>query len=153
MAADGVLGFGVKVAYSTSSPVSWTRIPQVRNVQFPSFNPDEVETTVYGNLPYKRYIRGLIDVGEMTLTLNADLANTSVHRQLRQLMLDGTTVWWRIEVPENRTMTNWVAFEFQGWVKGWSLSTEMTQVQTLEVSIRFDGTAFAMYAPGASAIS
>jgi hypothetical protein len=153
MASGGVLGFGTKVAFSNSSPVSWTAVPQILDITFPGLNPDEVETTVHGTLPYKRFMRGLIDVSELTLTLELDLASNSVHRTLRTLQLNGTTVWWRIEVPENRERTSWVAFEFQGWVKSWVPSTPIADKQTLEVSIRFDGTDFAMYAPGTSQIS
>jgi hypothetical protein len=153
MATGGVLGFGTKVAYSDTSPVSWTAVPQVKDIKFPGLTPDEVETTVHGTLPFKRFMSGLIDVSEMVLTLETDLASNSVHRYLRQLQLAGTTVWWRIEVPENRAKTSWVAFEFQGWVKNWVPSTPLADVQTLEVSIRFDGTDFVMYAPGASQIS
>lgn len=153
MATGGVLGFGVKVAYSESSPVTWTQVPQLLNLGFPSFEPDEVATTVHGTNPYKRYMRGLIDVGEMTLELEADLGSASVHRSLRNLMLDGTTVYWRIEVPENREMTQFSAFEFRGWVKNWSLSTDMADTQKLTVTVRFDDTDFVAYAPGASQIS
>jgi len=153
MAQGGVLGFGTKVAFSSTSPTTWTQVPQLLELGFPGFEPDEVETTVHGSLPYRRNIRGLIDVGEMTLRVQADLASNSVHRQLRQLQLAGTTVWWRIEAPENREKTSWVGFEFQGWVKNWVLETPIDDQQTIEITVRFDGTDFAMYAPGASQIS
>jgi hypothetical protein len=153
MAANGVLGFGVRVAYSTTSPTTWIPIPQLTEIEFPSFEPDVVDTTVHGTNALKRSIRGMISVGEMTMTLLADLGASSVHRNLRQLQMNGTTVWWRIELPENRAMTSFVGFEFQGWVKDWTPEISMEDVQKLRVTVQFDGTDFTIGDPGPSEIS
>ena len=151
MAVDGVLS-SVKVGFSEAGPPTWTKVPQLTNLGFPEFSPDEVDTTVYGSR-YKRYIRGLIDVGEMTLECIADLGNTSVHRTLRQKQLDGTTLNWRVEIAEDRAWSSWAGWEFRGWVKSWNLSTDQGDVVKLTITVRFDDTTITESAPGPSEIS
>jgi len=149
MAADGVLGSGVRVGYSASSPVSWTSITQILDCDFPGIETDEVETTVHNatSPTYRRHMAGLRDVKEMVLTLLADLdpATNATHQALFTMMKAGTTVWWRIEVPVNRAKTSFMAFEFQAFVKNWMPSTPQEDRQELEVTIRFDGTDFGKY--------
>jgi hypothetical protein len=153
MAQNGVLGDGVKVAYSASSPITWVPVGQILDVGFPGLTPDEVETTVHSTTRWKRFIRGMIDVGETTLTLLADMdsATGTDQQALFTYQAAGTTLYWRIEVPVIRAGTSFAAFEFQAWVKKWELKTPMADKQVLECSLRFDGTYFNKLAAGASA--
>ena len=155
MAQDGMLGSGVKVGYSAASPVSWTGIGQVLEVDIPGLEPDEVETTVHGTSNFRRFIRGLIDVTELRLVLLADLDEGTAADQdaLFTYQAAGTTIWWRVEVPVDRTRSEYTALEFQGWVKNWLPRAPIDDRQELEVTIRFDGTSFTKYEAGASAIS
>ena len=155
MAQGGVLGNGVKVAYSASSPVSWTGVGQVLDITFPGLVPDEVETTVHGTSKWKRFMPGLIDVSPMELTLLADLdEGTSASQDaLFDYQSAGTTLWWRVEVPVDRSQTEYTAFEFQGWVKNWVPTTPQQDKQTLNVTVRFDGSSFSKFPAGSSAIS
>jgi hypothetical protein len=155
MALSGMIGNGVKVAYSAASPVSWTRVGQVLNVDVPGLMPDEVETTVHSTSKWKRHIPGMIDVGEMNLTLLADLDEGTSPAQdaLFDYQAAGTTLWWRIEIPVDRAQTEFTAIEFQGWVKNWAPKTPIEGRQELEASVRFDGDSYTKYAAGASAIS
>lgn len=155
MAVDGLLGNGVKVAYSAASPVSWIRIPQVLNVTIPGLEFDEVETTVHSTGGLRRHIPGLGDVTEMELELLADLDETTTasFNALFNFQAARTTVWWRIEVPTTRAQTKFTAFEFQGFVKTWSVDPPIDDRQVLTVSVRFDGTSFSKLAAGASVIT
>ena len=155
MAQSGMLGSGVKVGYSAASPVSWTGIGQVLEVDIPGLEPDEVETTVHGTSNFRRFIRGLIDVTELRLVLLADLDEGTAADQdaLFTYQAAGTTIWWRVEVPVDRTRSEYTALEFQGWVKNWLPRAPIDDRQELEVTIRFDGTSFTKYEAGASAIS
>ena len=156
MATGGVLSNGVKVGYSASSPVAWTSVGQILNVEIPGLEPEEVETTVHGTSSFRRFMRGMIDVTELTVTCLGDLdEGTSVaYDALFDYQAAGTTLYWRVEVPVNRTQTEYTAFEFQGWVKNWRpITGEPGSRQELEFSVRFDGTAFSKYEAGASAIS
>ena len=155
MAQSGMLGSGVKVGYSAASPVSWTGIGQVLEVDIPGLEPDEVETTVHGTSNFRRFIRGLIDVTELRLVLLADLDESTAADQnaLFAYQAAGTTIWWRVEIPVDRTRSEYTALEFQGWVKNWLPRAPIDDRQELEVTIRFDGTSFTKYEAGASAIS
>ncbi len=154
MSQNGIIGSGVKIAYSATSPNTWLTVGQILDVTVPGLNPDEVETTVH-SARYKRFIRGLIDVGEMTMSLLADLDQATGVDQatLFTYQAAGTTLWWRVEIPTNRAVTTWTALEFQGWVKKWEPSTPIADKQVLMVSVRFDGTSFTKLASGASLIT
>ncbi len=156
MALNGVLGNGVKVAYSASSPVSWTAVGQILDQDIPGLEPDEVETTVHSTTSdLRRHIRGLIDVSELKLMLLQDLdeSTSPVQDALFDYQAAGTTIWWRVEVPVNRAKTKFTAFEFQGWVKEFKPQAKIGDKQQLDVSIRFDGDSFTKYNAGNSAIS
>lgn len=153
MATGGILGSGVKVAYSVSSPITWIPVGNILNVDVPGLNPDEVETTIHGTANFKRFMRGLIDVGELMMTLLMDLnqATSTDQAALFALQAAGTTVWWRVEIPTDRTRSAYTALEFQGWVKKWIPKAPIADKQELETSVRFDGTSFTKYNSGASA--
>jgi hypothetical protein len=150
MAQGGVLGFGTKVGFSTTSPVSWTKIPQVLELTPPSLEAETVDITVHGTLPYRRSMRGLIRAAQMQMTLLADMSASSVHRTLKQMQESGVTVWWRIEAPEDRPMTQWAAMEFQGVVSRWEHQTPIDDAQKIVVTVDPDASAFVTYDPGAS---
>lgn len=155
MAQGGMIGNGVKVAYAAASPITWVPVGQILNVDIPGLNPDEVETTVHSTSPWKRFIRGMIDVGEMTLTLLTDLdEGTSTDQDaLFDYQAAGTTLYWRVEVPVDREQSEFTGFEFQAWVKKYAPKTPIEGRQELEVSVRFDGDYFLKFAAGASQIT
>jgi hypothetical protein len=155
MATGGVLGNGVRVGYSAASPVSWTRVTQILEVTFPQMVADDVDTTVHSTSRVKRNMPGMIEVSEMTLLLEADLdpATSASHDALWTLQKAGTTVWWRAEVPTDRTQSACVPFEFQGYVKSWAPSTPIDDKQTIEVVVRFDGDDLYKLAKGSFTIS
>lgn len=156
MALSGVLANGVKVGYSAASPVSWTGLGQVLDIEVPGLEPDEVETTVHSTSIYRRFMRGMVDVTEMSVRLLADLDEGTSPSQdaLFDYQALGTTLWWRVEIPVDRAQTEYTALEFQGWVKTWKpVAGDPGARQELEVTVRFDGTSFAKYPAGASAIS
>lgn len=155
MATGGVDGNGVKVAYSLTSPISWVTVPQLLDESIPTFSSDEIDTTVHSTSKYKRSIPGMITVGDFTFKVLADLdeVTTPSHNALAQLNVDGTTVWWRVEIPTNREKTRFKAWEFQGYIKEFKPSAAIGAREEIDVTVKFDGTSFTRYAAGASAIS
>lgn len=151
----GQIGNGTRVFYAEdTSPFDWQELGQLLDVTVPGLNPDEVETTVHSTQPWKRFIRGMIDVGELGLMILQDLdsATSPDQRKLFDLQAAGTTVQWRIEIPVDRDLatTDYAAIEFAGWVKKWSPKTPIAGRQELEASVRFDGDSFSLLAAGNS---
>lgn len=152
MATGGVLGNGSKVGYSAGSPVSYTRITQVLEIEIPTIVYDEIEKTVHSTGGFKSFMPGLADVTPMKITLLSDLdgATSPTHRQLRNYCIARTTVFFRVEIPVQRGQTTFLAIEFQGYVKEWMPKAPIGDKQTTEVTVRFDDTSFAVYEPGSS---
>src|SRR6185503_2380033 len=145
MAQGGVLGIHTRVGFSsTLSPLSYTKINQLLNVNIPSLDPDKVDISLHGSI-WKRNMPGMLTVGDMELTIMQDLdAATSPEQDtLYSLQAAGTTVAWRVEVPNQRgTPTSWTPFLFNGWVLGIHPGTALAEAQKLIVTVTFDGTAF-----------
>jgi hypothetical protein len=147
MATGGVIGNGVRVGFSSTSPVSWTRLGALLNIEPPQFEVEQVDSTVHSGSKFRTSIPGMNAVSDMTLTILADLDETTTPAQntLWTLNQAGTTVWWRYEVPVTRELTKCTPFEFQGYVKSYKLSIPIEDKQSIEVVIGFDGTTFTKY--------
>ena len=156
MALGGVLGNGSKIAYSSSSPVSWTRVAQLANIdKFISLVANLVDTTVYSTSRIMTQMAGMIPAPTVEMTLEADLDPSTCASQeaLRSLQDSGATIWWRIEVPVNRAQSSFRAWEFRGFVQNWSPELPIADRQMIKVTIVFDGDGVAVYNPGASQIT
>jgi len=150
-----MLGNGVKIAFSASSPVAWIAVGQVLNAEIPQLVRDKIDRTVHSAYGYKRSLPGMIDVSDLTLEILQDLnqATSVAQRTLLTYLKAGTTLWWRIEIPTDRTQTAFAALEFQGFVMSWQPSAPIGEKQQLTAVIAFDGSDISLYAAGASAIS
>lgn len=144
MALQGVLGNGTKIAFSATSPVTWTRIGQLMNIdKFPALTAAIIDTTVMGTSNQMTGMTGMIPIPSFEFTLLADLdqATSPAHETIRQYGAGsvssqaGTVIWFRIEAPVNRGQTSFRAFEFQGIVNGWDLSLPIADKQTLKITV------------------
>lgn len=157
MAQGGVLGNGCKVAYSAASPISWLGVGQLRDVTFPTWEADKVDITTHSvTNKFKRYMAGLIEIGDPGFTVLSDLdpATDTAQNALRGYNKTGDSLWWRIEVPVNRAKTLFWGIEFQASVKNFSPETPIDGAQTTRFELSFDGTDIGFdLASGASEIS
>lgn len=155
MAQGGVLGVHTRVGFSpTLSPLSYTKINNLLNCVIPGLEPDKIDTSRHGSL-MKRNMPGMTDVSEMELTILQDLDESTSPEQdaLFDLNAAGTTVPWRVEVPNQRgAPTSWTPFTFTGWVKSFRPGTAMGEKQTLICTVVFDDTEFTKGAAAASVI-
>jgi hypothetical protein len=158
MALQGVLGNNTKIGFSASSPVSYTKIGQLMNIdKFPELVANIVDTTVMGTSNQMTGMTGMIPIPSFEFTLLADLdqATSPAHETIRQYSAgaggsqSGTVIWFRIEVPVNTAKTSYRAFEFQGIVNGWNLSTPIADKQTLKITVVLS-TAISVYNAAAS---
>jgi hypothetical protein len=157
MAQGGLLGNGTKVAYSSSSPVSWTAIPQVTDVVFPTYVADDVNIDTHSvTNKLHRTMAGLITVGNAAVTIlsDPDPSTGTAERFLEDRNQDGTSIWLRIERPVNRARTSFYGIVFSCTVKSIQPATPIADKQTTVIEFQFDGTSIQRdAAAGASSIS
>lgn len=154
MAQGGVLGNFLKIAYSSSSPVSWTAITNILSIDkfFELITPD-IDTTVSG-VSIRTSMPGIPEPPEVEFTLLADVDQATSPDQefLRLRLMDGVSFWLRVERPAQRAHTTFRAEEFQCYVKGFAPAAPVDDKQTVKVTLRYSGN-YAIYNAGASAIS
>jgi hypothetical protein len=142
MAADGMIGNGTKFAYSSSSPVSWTNIGQLLDINGLELVRDKIDRTVHTTNIQKRSLPGMAEVTDFECTVLSDPDESTTQG----------TVWWRLEIPVDRAQTAYKAFEFQGYVRRWMMGTAIEDRQEFPITISFDGDGISEYEAGASAI-
>lgn len=156
MATGGVLGNGIKVAYSATSPVSWTRINQVTDVTFPTYQRDMIEITTHDPTnSFKRFMPGLTAIGDPTVTVLSDFdPSTSADQDaLRAANLTGSSMWFRIEVPTDRARTKFRGVTFSAAVRNFEPATPINDKQTTKFTLVFDGSTGIQWDAAAGATS
>lgn len=140
MPSGGQLGSGVKIAFGPSSPISWTRVPEVLECTVPQFERDRVEVTTHGEASLRAYIPGLADVSDLEFTVLANLDLNSVHMQLKTYETSQTTLWWRVEIPVDPELatSTYIAFTFQGRVAKWAPETPIDDRKTIAVTVQYN---------------
>jgi len=156
MALGGNIGNGTKVAYSAASPVAWSKVAQLLDVsKFLSLVANDVDTTVHSTSRIMTSMPGMFPVPEIDLDLLADLNETTSPSQeaLRNYQANGTTLYWRVEIPTDRAQTLFRGFEFQAYLKSWDLSktTQIANRQEIAAILKFAG-GYWVQATGASVI-
>jgi hypothetical protein len=155
ISAIGVLGNGLKAAYSTSSPLSWIQIPDIMAIDTPFdlITPD-IDTSVSG-VTIKTSMGGVADPPQPGFTKLSDPnpATGTAEEYLRLRQLDGVAVWFRFEVPTNRTATLFIGEIYQATVKQFMRSSPIFDKQTVKIVLRYAGNRVYDSAVGASQIS
>ena len=149
MATGAVLGNGTRVGYSPlGSPVAWTRIPQVLEVDFPSESPDKVDKTVHGTSKYKANFPGMVEVGDLTVRCLADFdeVTSPIYGALQVLHDAQTEIYWRVEIPTNRAQSRFKPFELYGYIGEVTIGVPIDDKQTIAFSIVHSGTGISRYA-------
>lgn len=145
MPANGQIGSGVEIAYATASPQTWVAIPEIREVSsLPNRERDRVETTVHGVTSERTYIPGLAEVADLEFIVRANLDTGSVHTALKAYEVAQTTLWFRVEVPVDPTLStsNFVAYTFQGRVATWELISPIDDLKTIRIVVQYEGSLF-----------
>lgn len=142
MATGGILGNGCKVAYSASSPVSWTAVGQVNDITFPTWVADKVNIDTHSvTNKLHRVMAGMITVGDPGFTVLSDFdpATSPGQAALRAYNKAGTSIWFRFEVPVNRAKTLFWGIVFQASVLSYEPATPIDDKQTTRFNLTFDG--------------
>lgn len=148
----GLLGNGVKIGYSLTSPHAWVQVTNLMELTVPKLVADRVAKDTHGAGGFHRFMGGLLDVQAMAFTLLTDHGAAS-HIDLARQNRTKESNWWRIEIPVDRDLatTQYRPVEFEGSVSEFSFDTPIADVQKTMVSVQFEGTDFSVGAPAASA--
>jgi len=147
-----ILGDGVKFAYSTGSPVSWTELTGL--VDFPTPPApvaDKLEKTTHGTNGYKSYGLGLRDVPDIAATFHFD-ASDAGQMAMIAARTAGTELWFRVEVPTNEAATLFIAWEWKGYVNKADVTTPINGWQMLNLGIMYSDSYTFFDTPYASEI-
>lgn len=153
MAQGGVIGNGSKVAFSVTSPTSYTKIGQLMDIpKFFTLVRNLVDTTVHSTSFIMTSIAGMAPTPEVQLKVLADFDTTTgpTLETLRGFQTNSTTgIWFRIEVPVQGAQTTFRAWEFQGSVREFTPTIQIAAVQSVMLTITFGGN-LAVYNAAAS---
>ncbi len=153
--AVGVLGNGLKVAYSAASPLTWVQVPDILMIDkfFGLVNP-KIDISVSGDL-IKRTMPGVPDAPELGFTKLADPdPSTGIAEEaIRAFQLAGTTIYWRFERPTNRARTSFRGEVFQAYVLSVEPAAPIQDKQTVKITLSYGGNYQIDGSVGASQIS
>lgn len=114
MPVSELIGLGTKFQREGATPGTFEDIAQVASITPPQSEADDVEIEELDPVDgYKRYMPGLLDGGEVSLTLNFDSVNTG-HTALLQDHQSRTVKNYKIVLPDTASWT------FSGYVKGFA---------------------------------
>lgn len=128
------LGLGTQFQREGATPGTYETIAQVASITPPQIEADDVEIEDLDPVDdYKKYLPGLLDGGEVSLTLNFD-GSTAGHTALLGDANSRTTKNFKIVLPDT------AAWAFSGYVKGFA-PQEITagEVMQAEVTIKVTG--------------
>jgi len=157
MADNGMIGNGIMVGYRiTGSPgAAHTLIGQLLNVDGLELARAAVDRTVHSANDFERDLPGMIRMSPLHLELLASpdelVGEGVVQEALIDLLLAGTTVEWRIEVPVDRAKTKYKGYVFDGFVRTWKHGKPIKERQVYEFEINFDDDSFDIEAAAVSA--
>lgn len=137
MATGGILGNGTKVGYSANSPVTFTAVANVLEVEFPSQTPDKIDKTVHSTSKFKKNMPGMVEVGDLVVRCLGDMdeATSPSHEALWDMADAQSEQWFRVEIPTNRAQTRWRPFEIYGYVADVRPGVPIEDKQTIEFVI------------------
>jgi hypothetical protein len=103
-----------KVGYAKSSPITWAKIPGLRQCTPPSVETEAVDITAFGD-QYATTRPGLRRLRAMTFRARLD-PGAAWYDDLRDGVDDQGLYYWRLEYAANDARTEWMGIEFQGRV-------------------------------------
>lgn len=112
----GISTEGITLSYKTSSTGTYTEIANLQEVPQIGQAPNRIDVTCLKDKSFK-YIKGLIDYGELKFTLLFDNSDTdSNYRVCRGLEESEDIVYWQLEFPDAVTDStgHGTQFQFEG---------------------------------------
>jgi predicted secreted protein len=116
-------------------PETFTNISEVISIEPPDAQADDIEVTHFESPGgYKEYIRGMLDAGEVSFSVNWDPTNRATHAQIRTDKASGLVHNYRLVFPGAiETIT------FPAYVKGLKRNDEPGAAITADVTLKVTG--------------
>lgn len=125
-------GAGTAVTY-TALAQSFTSIKACKDITLPSASTDEIDITTHDS-EGKEFMDGDTDYGEVGFDINYD-PGEATHVLLQALSQSKDRHDWQAVMVDDGAQT----WEFEGWVKTFTLSAPVSGVYTATVAIRVTG--------------
>ena len=140
-----IKGYGVKFSISTDDGSTYSEIGEITDLTPPSISKDTIETTSHGTSGIRTYVGGLVDFGEMSVTVNLDpdVADTGAknHVDLRALAKTpnddpvASTYKFKIEYADSTASID----TFRGVVTSYEASAPIDGVLSATFTIKVSG--------------
>jgi hypothetical protein len=139
MSSVAISAFGTLVQIGDGgSPEAFTTIAELRTISGPSLTADVIDVTVHNTAtPFRRFISGLIDGGEIQIDINFVPQETthSYSTGLLADMLNRTRRNFAIVFPDSGT-TTWI---IPGIITSFECSSDPADVLMASVTIKVSG--------------
>lgn len=140
MASQAISAFGtlLKIGDGTTPTENFTTIAELRTLKGPTLSAETIDVTVHNTpTPFRRFISGLIDGGEVTFDINF-IPQEPTHSYSAGLladMLNRTRRNFQLVFPDNGH-TTWT---IPGIITGFQMSSEPSQVLMASVTVKVAG--------------
>lgn len=136
-ATQAVIGWGsiLSMGNGDGPPETFTAISEVTAFEPPDEQGDDHEVSHFESPDRtKEYIRGMIDAGEATFTINYNPAVYVAHQTLVTLKSSGEIVNWKFEFPDGMETD-----AFPAYIKGFKPSIGPNDPLTADVTLKVAG--------------
>jgi len=136
--SDAIFGKGTQLQYETApGSDTWQTVKEVQSIGGPGTQADEVDVTNHDSVgDYREKIRGLIDGGDLTATINFQPDDAS-HQALISDLNAGTRRQWRLRWSQ---MTTVYRLRFpEGFVKSLPLENPTDAQLTANLTVTVSG--------------
>ena len=144
--SNQIIGYGAIVERSTDGTV-FARIPECKSVSVPSSEQDYIDVTSLDSPDgYREYIKGLKDMGEISLTVGYTAEGYT--QQIADQNLNGA-IYYRTTLAPQPDQTTGDVFEYRGFPRVAMSDGAVDGVLDMTVTIRTTGNL--EYTPGTPA--
>lgn len=152
MAKGGIIGNGMKVGYSLTSPLSYNKLEQLLDANPPTLTPDKIDTTRHGTSRLKSNVPGMLDIAPTTIKClyDADPATSPNVNGIPALVNSQASIYLRIEVPTAGGL--FVAWELSGRFASYTVAAPIMARQEVTIQFFFDGIDYIVFGTPAASV-
>lgn len=132
--------YGIGLQWDADGSGDFTSVANITDLTPPAITKDVIETTSHGDSGIKQFVGGLVDFGELSVTVNYD-NDDSTQATLRTLALtaneaSASQFYFKIVYADSGATIE----SFRGTVTGFSQEAPIDGVQTATITIKVNGS-------------